>query len=41
MTKMLAVDDEEKIRDLLPIRLSRKEHHLFMANHGLVPGRRE
>lgn len=37
MDKILAVDDEEKIRDLLPTRLSRTGHHLITANHGLVP----
>ena len=41
MAKMLAVDDEKKIRDLLPTGLSRTWQHRFAANHGLVPGRRE
>jgi hypothetical protein len=41
MAKMLAVDDEEKIRDLLPTGLSRTRQHRFAANHGLDPGRRE
>jgi DNA-binding response OmpR family regulator len=34
MTKMLAVDDEERIRGLLSTGLSRNWQHLFTANHG-------
>jgi DNA-binding NtrC family response regulator len=41
MTKILAVDDGERIRGLLSTGLSRNWYHLFTVNHGPVPGGRE
>ena len=34
MANILAVDDDEKIRELLSTLLKRKGHHVFTADHG-------
>ena len=34
MARILAVDDDEKIRDLLDTVLKRKGHHVLTADHG-------
>ena len=34
MANILAVDDDEKIRELLSTLLTRKGHHVFTADHG-------